>query len=1044
MAAPSSETKRLREVHKFYRRTSSNGAPAGVLEDNPGFTVSATALSSPNQILTALMQLIACKLGMQRAIVSIMDEGSQYFLAESTKTLDLADSLKHEKGDDLWMGCGVVTDLSKDDRFRHLPYVSGTPHARFYAGTPLLTSANIAIGSVFVMDDKSREPLNQSEIDFLGIMARNVMEYLEMRRESETRSRVELMSKGLAALVEGRSTISPESTDNSVDSLQIPQPYSQLPGVFPTIYDEEVPTHEQILSNAVDLLRESHDVNYTVFLDIRSAPRTVDSQNGVESDESTTGENQTPLKDTGLSSDGPDGSKPDDRSEEHQDLNKKKEDSDSPRPLGNMRDSPLKLGRVPAKMLGCSVKPPLQEKNVFNGPQSLRMPDYKRLRRLVKKYPKGKIWAFGEAIAESSENQPLVLMSTTSSNIPQNEHHAESKRVEKQFLQECFPGAVHLILAPIMDIEKCVNFAACFVISFEPPGAMFTAETEVTFVRAFLNNVSVAYSRASMAAANRQKGYFISSISHELRSPLHGILASVGMKSQNDHALLDTITSILEYTKINTLVKESRGNRKPTKRHSPQRHLSGDDTAQPSMIPDAIESILDTGSGCEDAVMVVTAAYNYHTSTPNQPLYRVFIPPEGHSRPRGGPNQKPSYVTVILNIEAGDWMYGSFPDSIQRIIMNLVGNALKYTQDGFVKMELHVRQSKMHSKNDAESIVELKVVDTGRGMGPDFLQTKLFSAFAQESNLTPGTGLGLHIVKNLVQLQNGTIDITSHVGTGTEVTVKLPLHKTWFHMVHVPDNEHTAIVLVDERSLDAWLSAVSSYQTKPRIIVVCDQAKQKQLFRSHGHLNTPFEVLTIPFGPKKLSHSIMTCLEPDNISGTAKDFSPSGNDHGKGPSPDTSLQQSTYIQHDENTSHLGEQPRILCVDGNPINMRILKAFMEKLDFHNVICASNGHEAFEEVQYGREKFQLIFMDLSMPVCDGFRSIALIRSLERLHLRGTPEGASPPTPALIVALTGLASQRDHDAALEAGADHFVTKPLKLLRLKELLVEWNISAD
>jgi CheY-like chemotaxis protein len=81
---------------------------------------------------------------------------------------------------------------------------------------------------------------------------------------------------------------------------------------------------------------------------------------------------------------------------------------------------------------------------------------------------------------------------------------------------------------------------------------------------------------------------------------------------------------------------------------------------------------------------------------------------------------------------------------------------------------------------------------------------------------------------------------------------------------------------------------------------------------------------------------------------------------------------------------------------------------------------------------------------MPVCDGFEAISLIRVLETMQVKITPRNATPLTPAVIVALTGLAAQRDRDAAMAAGADHFVTKPLKFSALRELLVEWGVRAD
>lgn len=132
--------------------------------------------------------------------------------------------------------------------------------------------------------------------------------------------------------------------------------------------------------------------------------------------------------------------------------------------------------------------------------------------------------------------------------------------------------------------------------------------------------------------------------------------------------------------------------------------------------------------------------------------------------------------------------------------------------------------------------------------------------------------------------------------------------------------------------------------------------------------------------------------------------------------------------------------------------------MEKLNFRDVAFAVNGSAAFEAVRYDRKGFDLIFMgkvllsphhahtdpptDLSMPICDGFQAISLIRSLEKMQIRATPPDIPLPKPAVIAALTGLASQRDQEAARAAGADHYLTKPLKFSRLKELLVEWGIS--
>jgi CheY-like chemotaxis protein len=79
---------------------------------------------------------------------------------------------------------------------------------------------------------------------------------------------------------------------------------------------------------------------------------------------------------------------------------------------------------------------------------------------------------------------------------------------------------------------------------------------------------------------------------------------------------------------------------------------------------------------------------------------------------------------------------------------------------------------------------------------------------------------------------------------------------------------------------------------------------------------------------------------------------------------------------------------------------------------------------------------------MPICDGFECTSLIRTLEKMQLKITPPNTPLPARALLVALTGQGDQDAQDRAKAAGADHFLTKPLKLSRLKELLVEWGIK--
>jgi CheY-like chemotaxis protein len=142
-----------------------------------------------------------------------------------------------------------------------------------------------------------------------------------------------------------------------------------------------------------------------------------------------------------------------------------------------------------------------------------------------------------------------------------------------------------------------------------------------------------------------------------------------------------------------------------------------------------------------------------------------------------GPGQAPpSGVAVILDVDLQNYHFTTQPGALRRLIMNLLGNALKYTSHGYVRIKLDSTDmedlpgtSGSQGSIDAvpRSLVTLTVTDTGKGISADFLRSKLFMPFAQENSLSSGTGLGLSIVRKIVSLLEGEITIDSEVGRGT-------------------------------------------------------------------------------------------------------------------------------------------------------------------------------------------------------------------------------------------------------------------------------------
>lgn len=189
-------------------------------------------------------------------------------------------------------------------------------------------------------------------------------------------------------------------------------------------------------------------------------------------------------------------------------------------------------------------------------------------------------------------------------------------------------------------------------------------------------------------------------------------------------------------------------------------------------------------------------------------------------------------VEVILDIEPRSWTYITQPGAFRRIVMNLVGNALKYTPNGWIRIHLDVQRnhapfSRPVQGPDGEmntEIVVLTVTDTGKGISPEFLRTKLFQAFAQEDHLASGTGLGLSLVRSILKMLNGDIDIVSTVGTGTKITVRIPMIPQSGSTLSSSNTPSTASSTESERAREDSVLALRRFG-KDKIFTIFKQAR---------------------------------------------------------------------------------------------------------------------------------------------------------------------------------------------------------------------------
>ena len=450
---------------------------------------------------------------------SLIDRQTQYFVAESTKTLDLANNNKsEEEGDGLWFGCGAVdksgrlcektielppsfasspslftvTDLSKDDRFNQLPFVNGPPYFKFYAGTPLTTKKGINIGSLFVLDDVARPRLSNDHEKFLATIAQTIMKQMEITKDAEERKKVVRLALGMNAFVEGKSRLvldniihkmgmAPKDSSNSDRGLRKKRSDSgnkslmsnNGPHSDPNSSEEDSDfgntssntdtSHRMTFTRAANILRESLDVGErggVIYYDATSRHRT------------------------------------------------------------EISDSHENKSQRPAEIISYST--PESDAGLDNQPleiKSFKPLNENLLHSLLARYPRGKLWSFDQDGNLSSSEEEALSPKELNNSEGSGSIQVNRKHLEAMLLQTHFPGVSQLIFSGLWDASSSRWFTGGFAWTTSSR-QIFSRDTELSFFMAFGNSVMAEVSRLASIAADRQKADFIGSISHEFRSPL--------------------------------------------------------------------------------------------------------------------------------------------------------------------------------------------------------------------------------------------------------------------------------------------------------------------------------------------------------------------------------------------------------------------------------------------------------------------------------------------------------------------------------------------
>ncbi|OJJ01984.1 hypothetical protein ASPVEDRAFT_192342, partial [Aspergillus versicolor CBS 583.65] len=856
---------RLAQEREFHKYIPPDDSQSYYIPSDPGSQSTFDPQASQDAALTSFAQLGAIRLRTERALISLFDRTHQHVVAEATPTLDLVGGRCQDEKDRLRLGCCVlpkekgichhveglksrgtaehdelrsedafvVMDTSKHERFSGSNLIEAISDTHFYAAVPIVSPRGFTIGAYSVLDSKPRTtPPSQNEVEFMKNMAATVMKHLEMEHSALRNAQAERKMVGLGSFIEGRSTLrdswkeadaqyaaSQESGQPREGQLNIQQqdlqqfgngqskkdlpvrerPAKSTNGPTPRIETENKTVRtvaagetlqdhtlsdgiKQTFSRAANLIRESIGAEGVLFL----------------SADSVRFGNLVPRNTRRVS--GPAAKHP-----------KHSDDDESTDSSGASWDSNTEAeseNTPVSECLGFSSSTQSSIDAEADAGQAIVVPE-PLFSSLIRRYPRGKIFSYNNngSVSEDSDS----LSTTPAGQVRRSrEKRASSRRRRKPTFEQdahslisIFAGARNILLLPIWDSDKSRWFAGTLVWTNDP-GHVFTFEDEVTYISAFANSIMAEIRRLDVEIAEKAKTNLVSSITHELRNPLHGILGTSEILSDTamnalqhgmvhtiescGRTLLDTINHLLDLTVIDKYQRQSpqSGKNKVRKKRPTPGIPKGPDALQSKERGENLSfTHVQLDSVLEEVTECVFAGYSFYTH-PSAP------PPAmtSSSSRWGGPTSKSdpvgpraSQVTIIFDIQPDtEWHFYTHAGAWRRILMNIFGNALKYTKSGFIYLGLSSKQidpdplsKDSQHKEEPEFEVTLTVKDTGKGIGPKYLQEGLFTAFSQEDPLASGSGLGLSIVRQAVGFLGGSIEIESTQNVGTTLSIRTPL-----------------------------------------------------------------------------------------------------------------------------------------------------------------------------------------------------------------------------------------------------------------------------